>query len=607
MKAAKGSLKTACETRLLDRVNLPEDLRGMSMCDLPVLAGEIREMIVDTVTENGGHLASNLGVVELTLALHRVFDFSRHRLIWDVGHQCYPHKILTGRKIAFHTLRQHGGIGGFPRRSESVFDVFGTGHSSTSISAACGFAAAERLQRSGVLTVAVIGDGALSGGMAWEALNHAADINGKLLIILNDNGFSISPNTGAVARILKTGDPSLFFSQFGFRYSGPVDGHDIRQLTKTLTSLSLDAPVFLHVKTEKGRGWSPAMSDPSRFHGVGPAPGRKIPRSRQVSFTETFGETVSEIADRDRRVVVVTAGMRAGTGLMKFCRRHPDRFYDPGITEQHAVTFAAGMAAQGFRPVVAIYSTFFQRAYDQIVHDVCLQNLPVVFALDRAGFTGADGATHHGLFDMAFLRCVPGLTIMAPKDPDELRQMMITAIAMNRPVAIRYPKLAVPVSGIPAPAVESGKAEVLRHGTDMAILAVGAMVQTALDVSDLMAEMGVACGVVNARFVKPLDASVVQDLGRRMKCLITLEEHTVNGGFGSAVLECLHQARISCPVMNMGVRDTFVSHGSRDHLLEECGLTPMGIFRAIMNSFQASRSWGDGFSAFDRVAGHGQV
>ena len=585
MKQAALTLQKQHENSVLDGIGSPSDLKSLSVEGLEFAAGEIRERIISTVSQNGGHMASNLGVVELTIALHYVFNFATDRLLWDVGHQCYAHKLLTGRRDTFSTLRLFEGISGFPKRSESMYDAFGAGHSSTSLSAACGMA--EALYRAGcdARTVAVIGDGALAGGMALEALNHAASLKGNLIVVLNDNGYSISPNSGALAEVLRSGDPAVFFKQMGFDYRGPLDGHDIPALITSFARIPCGRPVVIHVKTQKGRGLPAAVADPTRYHGVSPKRNRgAVQRSNpRVTFTQAFGCAICELAAQNSRIAAVTAGMSAGTGLSAFQLRYPDRFFDPGITEQHAVTFAAGLAAQGMQPVVAIYSTFIQRAYDQIV-DVCLQNLPVVLALDRGGLAGPDGPTHHGVFDSAFLRCIPNLTIMAPKDPDELRHMLYTALTLDGPAAIRYPKQALPYS---EPCGEfqrlkPGRSQWMRSGREVVIIAVSSMVFTALETARRLAERGVNCGVVNARFIKPVDAALIRECGRHTACLVTLEESCVRGGFGSSVSEVLQAAGIQCPLLSFGIPDRFIPHGTRDELLQACGLTPEMLVPAVM-------------------------
>lgn len=606
----------------------------MSLPELQQLAAEIRELILTTVAANGGHLAPSLGTVELTLALHSVFDFSVDKIVWDVGHQAYAHKILTGRRDNFHTLRKRGGLTGFPKRAESPYDAFGVGHASTSISAALGLLIAEELKKTFGRVVAVIGDGALTGGEAFEALNHAGQLKKKLLVILNDNEMSIAKNVGALAEYLSEvrlapryqrakkdfeafmkslplpdiGDkilqaahsvryglksaivPGTIFEALGFTYLGPVDGHDIHAMQDIFSRVSvLDEPVLIHVHTTKGKGYAPAEKSPEKFHGVGKfdkATGEIFKKPSAPSYTEIFSRALVDCARVNEKVVAITAAMPSGTGLKAFAEKFPRRFFDVGIAEEHAVTLAAGMAAGGLRPVVAIYSTFIQRAYDQILHDVCLQNLPVILCLDRAGLVGEDGATHHGVFDLAFLRTIPNMNILAPKDENELRQMFFAAVMRKFPVAIRYPRgagLGVEVEEVPKN-LTWGKAEPLQKstGAEVSIFAVGSMVSVALEAAELLAEKNISANVVNARFVKPLDTELVESEVRAVKILATVEEGTLSGGFGSAVAEFLADRNISARLLRFGIGDNFVEHGSRAELLELCGLTAEKICNRIV-------------------------
>lgn len=607
----------------LDAINNPDDLKSLDTRQLKELAGEIRRELLATVFQTGGHLASNLGAVELTLALHTCFDSPRDKIIWDVGHQSYVHKLLTGRRDRFATIRQFGGLSGFPARDESEHDAFGTGHASTSVSAALGMAAARDLRGEASHVVAVIGDGAMSGGLAFEGINHAGHLGTRLIVVLNDNGMSIARNVGALAMHLgrlrtdprytqaKAGVehvltrlphgrkflealkrlknamkgaviPGMIYEDLGFTYLGPVDGHDLEALREVFRrAKSLPRPALVHVFTTKGKGYDPAEADAVSFHGVAPN-GAK--RGAGPSYSKVFGETLCAIAEQDARVVAITAAMPDGTGLVEFSHRFPRRLFDVGIAEEHAVTFAAGLAAHGARPVVALYSTFLQRAYDQVVHDVCTQGLPVVFAIDRAGLVGDDGRTHQGVYDISFLRHIPGITIMSPKDENELRHMLYTAVRLDRPVALRYPR----GSGFGVPMepelseLSVGKAEVLREGPDLAIVALGPLVNTALDAAEALTASGVSATVVNARFAKPLDEALLLDLAARVELVLTLEENTVVGGFGSAVLELLES--LPAPrarVRRLGLPDEFVEHGTPEILRRKHGLAVQGILSAV--------------------------
>ncbi len=613
--------KSTPERRLLETINGPEDLRRLDENDLPGLAQEIREFLIGSVSRTGGHLSAGLGTVELTIALHYVFNTPEDRLVWDVGHQTYPHKILTGRRERMGTLRQTDGISGFPRREESEYDTFGVGHSSTSISAALGMAVAAARTGSERQVLAVIGDGALSGGQAFEALNNAGNMDANLLVILNDNDMSISPNVGAMsqylARILsgkvyshmREGSktvlstippmwelakrveehmkgmvmPSTLFEELGFNYFGPVDGHNLHALIRMLRNLrGRKGPRFLHVVTRKGKGYEPAEGDPCVYHGVtpfDPATGKMEKKPSGKTYTQVFGEWLCDMAARDVRLVGVTPAMREGSGLVQFSERFPARYFDVGIAEQHALTFAAGLACDGMKPVVAIYSTFLQRGYDQLIHDICLQKLPVLLAIDRAGLVGADGATHAGSYDFSYLRCLPNMTVMAPADENECRQMLTTGFQLDAPAAVRYPRGAGPGVAVD-PALQTlpiGKAEVRREGKRIALLAFGSMLAPAL-------EAGAAFNatVVNMRFVKPLDEELVRELARTHDLLVTVEENVVAGGAGSAVNECLMAAGLPTRVVNLGLPDRFIEHGDHREQLAQCGLDAAGIRRTIL-------------------------
>jgi len=606
--------------KYLDRVQGPEDVKALSLAEAAELAEEVRALLVDTVAKTGGHLASNLGVVELTLALHMVLDTARDRVVWDVGHQCYVHKLLTGRRHRFHTLRQLGGIAGFPRREESEHDAFNTGHGSTSISAALGLAKARDLQGGQEAVVAVIGDGALTGGLAFEALNQAGHLKSNLLVILNDNEMSISRNVGAMAGYLsrlrldphylrakdnfealmsrlKLGPavleaverfklgvkqllvPGMLFEELGLTYLGPIDGHDLGALVAMLRhARTLRGPVLMHVITRKGKGYHFAEADACRFHGTSPFDvdsGEPDRAPTGLSFTSAFGEAMIRLAKEDSRVVAITAAMRDGTGLKRFAELYPDRFFDVGMAESHAVTFAAGLAARGLRPVVAVYSTFLQRAYDQILHDVCMQGLPVVFALDRAGIVGEDGPTHQGAFDLCYLRHMPGMVVMAPRTLDSLDRMLATALSCPGPAAIRYPRCdgASPAGDTHEP-LEIGRGLLLREGDDVAFLCLGPLTDEALRAADLLGEQGVQAAVANMLFLKPLDRELTLSLAGCGR-LITLEEGQACGGLGSAVLETLAAADLPspCQVRCLGLPDGFIEHGPRRVLLDRLGLT----------------------------------
>ena len=616
---------------LLKSVSSPADLRRLDRTQLDELAVELRGYLLECVARTGGHLSSNLGTVELTIALHYVFDTPEDRLVWDVGHQTYAHKILTGRRDGMAHLRQHGGMSGFPRRSESEFDTFGTAHSSTSISAALGMAVAARNQGSRRHSIAVIGDGAMSAGMAFEALNNAGVTeNIRLLVILNDNDMSISPPVGGLNRYLarlmsgrfyaaakQAGKqvlknfppvfelarkfeehakgmvvPGTLFEEFGFNYIGPIDGHDLESLLPTLQNIKhLDGPQFLHVVTKKGQGYKLAEADPVLYHGPGkfdPIVGiKKAVATGKPSYTQVFGDWLCDMAAKDERLIGITPAMREGSGLVRFEKEYPKRYFDVGIAEQHAVTFAAGLACDGMKPVVAIYSTFLQRAYDQLIHDVALQNLPVVFALDRGGLVGADGATHHGAFDLSFLRCIPNMTVMAPSDENECRQMLYTAFQQDGPSAVRYPRGTGPGVAVAEEmtAVPMGKGELRRESTApagrrVAVLAFGSMLAPALAAAETL-DMTVA----NMRFVKPIDVDLLRRVASNHDAIVTVEENALEGGAGSACLEVLAAQGIECPALQLGLPDHFVDHGDTAILLRECGLDAEGIVASVRERF----------------------
>jgi 1-deoxy-D-xylulose-5-phosphate synthase len=571
---------------LLERIDDPAALRRLPEDRLPRVADEMRAFIVDTVGRSGGHFASGLGTVDLAIALHYVYDTPRDALVWDVGHQGYPHKILTGRRDALPTIRKRGGLSGFLKRCESEHDAFGAGHSSTSIGAALGIAIAnDRLGREGK-GVAIIGDGAMTAGMAFEALEHAGGMNADLLVVLNDNGMSISPNVGALKDYLaklgrEPAEGGALFESFGFEYVGPVDGHDLPGLVATLRDLrARRGPRLLHVLTKKGHGYAPAVAEPIKYHGVTPFEPEigLLPAKSAPTYTQVFGDWLCDAAERDPRVVAITPAMREGSGLVKFEQRFPDRYFDVGIAEQHAVTFAAGLAAQGMRPVVAIYSTFLQRAYDQLVHDVNLQKLPVTFAIDRAGLVGPDGATHNGNLDLSFLRCLPGLVIGAPSDAEELRSMLYTGIGHDGPLAVRYPRTAAhgEIRSGAMSTLPIGRGEVRRDGHRVAILAFGTLLHAALETADMM-----DATVANMRFVKPLDQALVLELARTHELLVTVEENSVVGGAGSAVAECLAAHGASTALLQLGLPDRHADHGTRDECLRDAGLDVAGLFDAI--------------------------
>lgn len=605
---------------LLERVNGPEDVKLLALDELDRLASEVREFLVDEIMKTGGHFGSNLGVVELTIALHYVFDSPRDKLVWDVGHQAYVHKMLTGRRERFTTLRQHHGLAGFLKRSESEHDAFGAGHASTSISAALGMAVARDLRGEDHHVVAVIGDGAMTGGMAFEALNHAGHLKKRLLVILNDNAMSISPNVGAVShyltrlrsdphygrvkaevesllrRIPAIGNPvataleraknslkyfvvrGALFEELGFSYLGPIPGHDASMLVRILQDAKkMDGPVLLHVVTQKGKGYPSAEDAPDKLHSVGGAV--KQPKALAPTYTQVFADTLISLAEQDPSIVAVTAAMDTGTGLNKFAAAFPDRCFDVGIAEQHATTMCAGLAASGLRPVFAVYSTFLQRAYDQVIHDVCIQKLPVVFAIDRAGLVGPDGETHQGAFDASYLRLIPNMTVMMPKDEAELRHMLYTALQLSTPVAVRYPRENGSGANLGEPfrMLQVGESELIRDGHDIALLALGPMVAVAENAALMLADAGISARVVNMRFVKPIDGDLIERLAAEGIPVLTVEEASAAGGMGGAVLEYCSLHGIALTVRIMGLPDAFIDHGSRPELLHAVGLTAQAI------------------------------
>lgn len=612
---------------LLDTIASPDDLRLLDRGQLPQLAAEIRQFLIESVSKTGGHLSSNLGTVELTVALHYIYNTPEDKLVWDVGHQTYTHKILTGRRAAMNSLRMAGGIAGFPKREESHYDTFGTGHSSTSISAALGMAVAANLQGKDRRAVAIIGDGAMSGGMAFEALNNAGAMSANLLVILNDNDMSISRPVGALnnylarlmsgrfyaamrrgsEKVLKGMPPVLefakraeehvkgmvipgtLFEEFGFNYIGPIDGHDLDVLLDTLSNIrKLEGPQFLHIVTQKGKGYALAEENCLLYHGVSkfdhtigivPKPAGTIAKqAARQTYTQVFGEWLCDMAEQDERLVGITPAMCEGSGLAEFARRFPDRYFDVGIAEQHALTFAAGLACEGYKPVVAIYSTFLQRAYDQLIHDIAIQNLPVVFAIDRGGLVGADGATHAGSFDLTYLRCIPNMTVMAPADENECRQMLYTAFRLDTPSAVRYPRGTGPGVLVTAMmnALPIGKGELRRTGKRVAILAFGAMLAPATAAAEQL-----DASVANMRFIKPLDEALVLNLAREHELLVTVEENTIQGGAGSAVAECLQRHGITLPLLQLGLPDKFIEQGEPAQMLADCGLDAQGLRLSI--------------------------
>ena len=605
---------------LLDKINSPKDLKKLSRSELVTLCDEMRDFIIESVSKTGGHLSSNLGVIELTVALHYVFDCPQDKFIWDVGHQTYPHKILTGRKKKMGSLRALDGISGFPKISESDYDIFGTGHSSTSISAALGMAEALKKKNLDHKAIAIIGDGAMTAGMAFEGLNNAGDSKNNILVILNDNDMSISKNVGALNNYLAklmSGNlygsikrsskavlsaippmlefakraeehvkgmviPGTLFEEFGFNYIGPIDGHDLNALVDTLNNLkALQGPQLLHVATQKGFGYEPAETDPNKFHGVGQfslSDGAQPLKIKKATYTDIFGDWIVDMAMIDKKLCAITPAMLDGSGLNKFSEKFPDRFFDVGIAEQHAITFAAGLACENYKPVIAIYSTFLQRAYDQFIHDVALQNIPMLFAIDRAGIVGQDGPTHSGSFDLSFLRCIPNILIMAPSNENECRQMLFTGFKFKGISVVRYPRGPGPGSAIKSKmtAIPIGKAEVIRKGRTIALLAFGNMLEEALKAGDK-----INATVVNMRFIKPLDIKLIRDLGSSHKLLVTLEENTISGGAGSAVLEVISEYDLKCQSLRIGIPDKFVEQGSQEQLRKKYGLDAVSIIKSI--------------------------
>lgn len=618
-------------TKLLDTINSPEELRKLDREDLPQLAEEMREDIIEKVSKTGGHLGSSLGVIELTIALHYKFNTPDDKIIWDVGHQAYAHKILTGRRHEFDSLRQYKGLSGFPKRSESEYDSFGTGHSSTSISAALGMVAARELNGGDNRVIAVIGDGSMTGGLAFEGLNHAGHLDKNLIVILNDNEMSISPNVGALSsylsktmtgalytrmrkeaenllKVVPGGDsmlkvakkfeesvkslvvPGMLFEELGFKYVGPIDGHNMVSLFEHLKNIkNVDDPILFHMITKKGKGYLPAEENPTTFHGIGPFDIKtgtvKGGAKSAPSYTKVFSDALISLAENNDKIVGITAAMPAGTGMDRFAERFPNRYFDVGIAEQHAITFSAGLATEGYVPVTAIYSTFLQRAYDQIVHDVALQNLPVVFAIDRGGLVGADGPTHHGVFDYSFLRHIPNLVVMAPKDEGELRSMLKAAVEAGCPVSIRYPRgngEGVDISGEILP-VKIGKGETVIQGKDITIFAIGSTVYPAMEAAKVVAEKNIDVEVINARFVKPLDEELIINSVLKTEKVITVEENSLQGGFGSALLELFEEREVlsEIKVKRLGIPDKFIEHGDQKRLKQDIGIDTAGIVKSI--------------------------
>jgi 1-deoxy-D-xylulose-5-phosphate synthase len=608
---------------LLENIHTPEQLKALDVEQLPVFCEEVREFLLQSVSESGGHLASGLGALELTVALHYVYDTPNDKLVWDVGHQAYVHKLLTGRRDELSSIKQKDGLCGFPRREESEYDTFGVGHSSTSISAALGMALAAKQQKIDRHAIAVIGDGAMTAGMAYEALNHAGDIDTEMLVILNDNDMSISPNVGGLSKYLARLLSGRFYStmrenskkilantpvmkrfarraeehtkgmimpsatlfeEMGFVYYGPVDGHDIVELVKILENIKdINEPKFLHVVTQKGKGYEPAEQDPIKYHAVSKfdlEEGVKKSNTESTpTYTQVFGQWLCDMAAQDDKLVGITPAMREGSGLVEFSKKYPERYFDVAIAEQHAVTLAAGMACEGLKPVVAIYSTFLQRAYDQLIHDVALQNLPVVFAIDRAGLVGSDGPTHSGNYDLSYLRCIPNMIVMAPTEENECRQMLYTAYQQNCPTAVRYPRgKGVGIEPKKSMSLlEIGKGEVIRKGTGVAILLFGSLLKEALQAADAL-----DATLVNMRFVKPLDEELVREMSQTHQRIVTLEDNAIQGGAGSAVNEFLNSENIQTPITNLGIPDNYIEHATREQQLEEIQLTGKGIILKIL-------------------------
>lgn len=617
---------------VMERINKPNDIKKLSSMELEILAEEIREFLIEKISATGGHLASNLGVIELTMAMHLICELPEDKIIWDVGHQSYTHKLLTGRKNGFNELRKYGGLSGFPKRKESSCDCFDTGHSSTSISAGMGYAQAREITGGNNKVISVIGDGALTGGMAYEALNNASQLNTNFIIILNDNNMSISENVGGLSKHLgnlRTADvyrdlkmdvinslnripiygdkvveyirrtksgikqlliPGMFFENMGVTYLGPIDGHNINAMVKILKEASkVDGAVVVHVMTKKGRGYLPAERHPARFHGTEPFQienGLPANKRTKANYTDIFSTVMRKLGDRDEKVVAITAAMADGTGLKRFRNMFPERFFDVGIAEEHAVTFAAGLAAAGLKPIFAVYSSFLQRAYDQILHDVCIQDLPVIFAVDRAGLVGSDGETHQGLFDLSYLSSIPGMNIMAPKNKWELSDMLKFAVNFNHPVAIRYPR-GLAYEGLQqfrAPIVH-GKSEVIYEEGEIALLAVGSMVKTAEVVRKGLTEMGYHCSLINVRFVKPLDEELLRNLTKEHKLLVTMEENVISGGFGEHVLQYLNQYGAQIRILNIAISDEYVEHGNVDILRKETGIDAESSLKQIIAEY----------------------
>ena len=632
---------------LLPKIESPEDLKKLPLDSMEQVCAELRDEIITSVSRSGGHLGASLGVVEITVALHRVFSTPTDKIVWDVGHQAYGHKILTGRRERFHTLRSKGGVAGFPKQSESPHDMFGVGHASTSISAALGFAVARDTSGRDNAVVAVVGDGALTGGLAFEGLNNAGQIGTNMIVILNDNKMSISPNVGAISKYLTritSGKhyvrleadiwdllgkiphgskaqimagrikeslkqlvvPTILFEELGFKYFGPLDGHDLPLLVKTLQAVrKLQGPILIHCITSKGKGYRFAEEDGQRYHGVGKfdkSEGIKVVPPSVPSYTSVFGDTLMQLAEKDQRIHAITAAMPSGTGLVAMKERYPGRFHDVGIAEGHAVTFAGGLASDGHKPVVAIYSTFLQRALDQIIHDVALQNLPVVFAVDRGGVVGEDGPTHHGVFDYTYLRMVPNMVVMAPRDEDQLRHMLATGLAReDGPSSIRYPRgsgLGVSIESDPCP-IPLGKSETLLEGDDLCILAVGSMVHESLEAAQTLSKAGLSVEVVDMRFIKPLDEDLLVSVWRRHRLVVTVEENSLAGGFGAAILEWAASSGVAGhpQVLNLGIPDFFQEHASRSELLEEMGLNSRGLARRISETLDQHRDGSQAQSA----------
>ncbi len=625
---------------VLERIKGPEDLGSLDKAELETLAKEIRQKIIDVVSDTGGHLAPGLGAVELTIALHRVFDSPKDKIIWDVGHQCYGHKLLTGRYNQFHTLRQYEGISGFPRRSESPHDCFGVGHASTSVSAALSLAVARDLNGDDYRVAAIIGDGGLTGGLAYEGLDHAGGLKKDMLVILNDNDMSISPNVGAISRYLnriissyyynKTKEgvdkileksmgnflmrrlqkveesikslivPGVFFEELGFRYFGPINGHDLTSLEDTLSNIKeLKGPILLHVITEKGHGYEPARNDPATWHGAKPfhkmtGEPKAVKREKPAppNYTNIFGEVICKMAEKNPKVVGITAAMTSGTGLTEFSKKYPDRFFDVGIAEQHAVMLACGLACEGIRPVAVIYSTFLQRAFDQVYHDACIQNLPVIFAIDRGGVIGDDGATHQGLYDTAFLRALPNIVVSAAADEKELSRLLWTALHHDGPFAVRYPRArgeGVEWSDEEAP-LPIGQGEILQPGSECAILAYGYMVYRAMEAAEILEKQGIRPTVVNMRYAKPLDTEMIRRLSVDHHHFVTYEDHSICGGFSSAVSEAMHDMGLEHhPLLRLAVEDAVIEHGSRDQIFTEQGLMPDQVAARIRKFVQAHK------------------